>query len=450
MFSTSDTIVAIATPPGHGGIGVIRISGAAALPIACRLAQRGEPFVARHATFVTIQTGRGALDHVIVTTFLAPHSYTGEDVAEISAHGSPVVLRAIVAEAMRAGARLANPGEFTFRAYLHGRLDLVQAEAVRDLVDAVTPLQARAAMDQLEGTLTSRITEVEAGLYDLVARLEASIDFPEEGFHFVTREEAVRLLEDVAARLGRLRTDATAGRMIREGGLVVIVGRPNAGKSSLFNALVGSSRAIVTPTAGTTRDALTERVDVGGLALTLVDTAGLHESVDPIEVEGMRRARDAQDVALLSLVVVDATAAVDADDLALLSTDRQQIVVQSKIDLGARWTRGALGTLTSPIVSVSATTGEGLDELRSHIVAALTSRDVWRDPPAVSNVRHANLIGEAADGVAQARRCLTDGEPEEVVLAELSVATAALEQIRGRRASDDLLKYVFSRFCIGK
>src|SRR5918995_3316464 len=282
MFSTEDTIVAIATPAGTGGIGVVRISGASAVEVANGLLRLDAPLQPRHATFA-----RTHGDQVVATYFPAPHSYTGEHVVEISAHGSPVVLRQLVEQAMRSGARLAEPGEFTLRAFLNSRIDLVQAEAVADLIDAVTPLQARVAFDQLEGTLTERIGEIDGELFDLIARLEASLDFPDEGYHFIEPSEAGRRITFLVARFDDLLAGARAGRLIREGATVVVAGRPNVGKSSLFNLLAGADRAIVTPVAGTTRDLITERVDIEGLAVTLVDTAGWHETLDIIEREGV-------------------------------------------------------------------------------------------------------------------------------------------------------------------
>ncbi len=290
MFQTDDTIVAIATPAGRGGIGIVRVSGPDALRIAAALTGR-ERFEPRHATLVRIGA-RDASDQAILTSFPAPASYTGQDVVEISAHGSPVLLHAIVRSAIDAGARLAEPGEFTLRAYLHGRMDLVQAEAVQDLVAAVTPLQARTAFDQLEGTLTERIKSIDAALFDLSTRLEASLDFAGEGYHFVEPGLVASEIEGIIASIDTLLGDAQAGRMVREGAQVVIVGRPNAGKSTLFNALAGSGRAIVTDIPGTTRDLLTEIVDIGGLAVTLVDTAGIRtEPSDVVETEGIARAR---------------------------------------------------------------------------------------------------------------------------------------------------------------
>jgi tRNA modification GTPase len=284
VFSTDDTIVAIATPLGRGGIGVVRVSGADASSIARELSDRVHPFEPRHATFVTLRAGPlSTPDHALATFFPAPHSYTGEDVVEISAHGSPVVLASIVRRAMSAGARLAEPGEFTLRAFLHGKLDLVQAEAVADLIDSVTPLQARAAFDQLEGTLTHAIAGIEAQLFDLMARLEASLDFPEEGYHFIDRGGVINAIDQGIAQIDELLASAARGRLVREGAQVVIVGAPNVGKSSIFNALLNANRAIVTPLPGTTRDLLSERADMRGFSIALVDTAGIRDSVDAIE-----------------------------------------------------------------------------------------------------------------------------------------------------------------------
>ena len=248
MFSTSDTIVAIATPHGRGGIGIVRLSGPASADIASVLLGLDVPLQPRHATLA-----RTAGDQVVATYFAAPHSYTGEHVVEVSAHGSPVVLRQIVERALHAGARLAEPGEFTLRAFLNGKIDLVQAEAVADLIDAATPLQARVAFDQLEGTLTDRIDEIGSRLFDLIARLEASLDFPDEGYHFAEPCEVTAAMQAITADLAVLLCDARRGRLIREGARVVLTGKPNVGKSSLFNALLRAGRAIVTPVPGTTR-----------------------------------------------------------------------------------------------------------------------------------------------------------------------------------------------------
>jgi len=323
MFSTADTIVAIATPAGRGAIGIVRLSGPEAQRVSQSLLEHGGSLEPRRATFRRLTAG-SISDHVVATFFPAPASYTGEDVVEISTHGAAVILNAVLAAAMQNGARLAAPGEFTLRAYLNGRIDLPQAEAVADLIDAVTPLQARAAFDQLNGTLTAAIGEIDAELFDVMARLEASVDFPEEGYHFVDPASVGDAVRSVRRRIDELLQSSTAGRLVREGVQIVIAGRPNAGKSSLFNALIGAHRAIVTDVPGTTRDLLTEVVDLNGIRATLVDTAGISQSADPIELEGMRRAREAMTAADLVLLVCDASQPFDAsalDDRVLAQTD---------------------------------------------------------------------------------------------------------------------------------
>jgi tRNA modification GTPase len=453
VFATDDTIVAIATPPGRGGIGVVRLSGPHATSIAGALLQLATPLVARHATFGRIQNpALGELiDQVVTTWFAAPHSYTGEDVVEISGHGSPLLMSRIVAAAVDQGARPAEPGEFTLRAYLNGRIDLPQAEAVADLVDAVTPLQARAAMDQLEGTLTAAISRIDATLFDLCARLEASLDFPEEGFHFITRPEAESALGELVGQFDRLIDDGRTGRVIREGRQAVIVGRPNAGKSSLFNALLGAPRAIVTEIPGTTRDLLTERVDVNGIALTLVDTAGQRDARDEIEAEGVRRARQAQRVASLTLVVVDGSQPLSDADRALVgSAHLPAVVVQSKADLPQRWDPAELAAPQFPIVQVSVLSDHSVAILRQRIVESLTDREDLRDAPVITNIRHLSLVEQARAAVDRARNSLSAGSTEELILTDLTRARASLEEISGRRAPDDLLRHIFTRFCIGK
>ncbi len=430
MFSTTDTIVAIATPPGRGGIGVVRLSGLDAIAVARRLITHQGELVPRHATFTRTQ----AIDQVVVTYFPSPHSYTGENVVELSAHGSPVVLRAIVESAIAHGARLAEPGEFTLRAFLNGRMDLMQAEAVADLIDAVTPLQARAAFDQLEGTLTRTIGDIDAALFDLIARLEASVDFPDEGYHFVEPATLAHAIDALLARTRALVADGRRGRLVREGLTIAIVGRPNVGKSSLFNALAGASRAIVTDVPGTTRDLVTETVDIEGLRVTLVDTAGLRETSDRVESEGVSRSMQAIAVADLVLVVVD------RDEPQ--AVDNKHLIVQNKSDLG-RPCRG---------VNVSATTGAGLDDLRKAIASGLDF-DPLRDRPEITNTRHIALVMRAHDALTRARRAvLADGGAlsEEFVLADLQDARAAFEEISGRRSPEDLLAHIFTRFCIGK
>jgi tRNA modification GTPase len=450
MYSPDDTIVAIATPPGRGGIGVVRVSGPSAREVASAVADRSAPLRPRHATLAHVRAGETAIDRAVLTFFPAPHSYTGEDVLEISAHGSPVLLRAIVESAVKAGARLAEPGEFTFRAYLHGRIDLVQAEAVQDLVEAVTPLQARAAFDQLEGTLTGRIHEIDSALFELSARLEASLDFPDEGYHFVEPGSASREILDIVGELDSLLADASRGRLVREGAQVAILGRPNSGKSSLFNRLAGSGRAIVTDIPGTTRDLVTEVVDIDGAAITLVDTAGLHgAAADAVEQEGISRAHAARRVADLAIVVLDRSRPLEEDDRELLAATQSgpRVVLANKADLSAAWPIEAAGV---DLLAVSAKSGRGIDELRRAIITALSSRDRLRDTPAVTNARHADLLSRAADALRRAAHAAEERTAEEFVAADLTDARALLEEVTGARTPDDVLHAIFSRFCIGK
>jgi tRNA modification GTPase len=512
MFSTDDTIVAIATPPGRAGLGVIRISGPAAQAVASRLLTRRDPLTARHATLSHVRdltAGAGgahsiapetagrisgaqlevssgsersegaqssqAIDQVVATFFPAPNSYTGEDVVELAAHGSPVLLERIVVSALRAGARLAAPGEFTLRAFLHGRVDLVQAEAVADLIDAVTPAQARQAFDQLDGTLTRAMAQVGEALFDLVVKLEASLDFPDEGYHFIVPDEVGAALAVVHAQVGALLASAHQGRVIREGRQVAIVGGTNVGKSSLFNAFVGTDRAIVTEIAGTTRDLLTERCDVGGIPITLVDTAGIRETEEIVEREGVQRARAAAETADLVLVVIDRSRPLrDQDRTYIDAAGARRLVVINKVDLPAAWSvddltsidgvgsdsagNGGAGnggavrgsSALGPSIDVSVRTGAGMDRLRETIAATLVGDERLRDTVGVSNVRHIELLGRVSEAVQRAREGASAGAPEEFLLADIREAIEALEEITGKRSSDDVLMAIFSRFCIGK
>ena len=457
MFSVTDTIVAIATPPGRGGIGIVRLSGPDAKAIARRVIDREGPLEPRHATFVKVRLHETpvvsgfsaavrptAIDHAVVTWFPAPHSYTGDEVVEVSAHGSPVVLRAIVAVATASGARLAEPGEFTLRAFLNGRIDLMQAEAVADLIDAATPLQARTAFDQLDGTLTRAIGDIDAALFDLIGRLEASVDFPEEGYHFVDPAAVGGALDGVLARTAALLAEARRGRMIREGLVVAIVGAPNVGKSSLFNALAGAERAIVTDVPGTTRDLVTEVVDIDGIRVTLVDTAGLRDAADRVEAHGVERARQSAAAADVVLHVEDQSGDRRAGIVLQSAPQHKVICVANKADLPAAWT-------DPRAIAVSATTGAGLDALRGAIAAALDV-DLQRDRPAITNLRHVALVDRAHNALTRARDAVSADRSlsEEFVLADVSEARAALEEISGRRATDDLLDHIFAKFCVGK
>lgn len=423
---------------------MVRLSGASSLAIATGLLDPKLALKPRYATACRLI----GLDTAIAVYFKGPRSFTGEDVVELSTHGSPVVLEAVVRAALDAGARLARPGEFTLRAFLHGKLDLVQAEAVADLIDAVTPLQARTAFDQLEGSLTTVINEIEVELFDVTARVEASLDFPEEGYHFIGSAGLGVEVEVLHERLSSLLASADAGRLIREGATVVICGRTNSGKSSVFNNLVGSDRVIVDPSPGTTRDMVSERVDLGGYCVTLVDTAGFRLSADSVELQGIERARGALGAADLVLLVLDGSAALTGEDRAVLTetAGRLRVVLANKSDCPYAWDLSeAPGAMR-----VSAVSGEGMAAARAALASALGGPSPIRDGAMVSNLRHRDLLRKASESLSEAVRTASAGAPEECVLLDLARARQSLEEVTGRRTADDLLRYVFDRFCIGK
>ncbi len=458
MYVPDDTITAVATPPGPGGIGIVRISGPDAATIARAILLRTPPLEPRLATVTLVVSGGESqpIDRVLATYFPAPKSYTGEDVVEISAHGSPVLLRRIVELAVSAGARLAEPGEFTLRAFVNGRIDLVQAEAVHDLINAVTPLQARAAFDQLEGTITTQISEIESALFDLVVRLEASIDFSEEGYHFVDADEAGTSIRQLIKRTEQLLVDAQRGRLIREGGQVVVLGKPNVGKSTLFNLLLGSPRAIVTEVAGTTRDLLAETLDLNGIPITLVDTAGIRSTGDAIESEGVRRAKAALKVARMAIVVLDRSRPLEKEDAELMADTATlpRLLVINKTDLPAAWTEidgnGGAALNTALPVSLLKDSRDAVTRVSATITKRLLAGEELRDPPAITNLRHIELLEQAQGALLLAADAADAKAPEEFLLSDLVDAQRALGAVTGQRTPDDVLNRIFSEFCIGK
>jgi tRNA modification GTPase len=605
VFSPTDTVVALATAPSRAGIGVVRISGLRAHDVARAILTVSHDLEPRHATLTHVHSAAAAasadsvfrnpearspeasasgwpqaisprspahspafggnatpfgfgaaapvpprpIDEVVATFFPAPHSYTAEDVVEISAHGSMALLCEIVRAAIESGARLAEPGEFTLRAFLNGRLDLVQAEAVSDLIDAVTPLQARLAFDQLEGTLTRAIGRLDSELFDLAARLEASVDFPDEGYHFIAPGEAAKTLRRVRDGVDALLMTSARGRVIREGRQIAILGKPNVGKSSLFNLLVGTDRAIVAAGPGTTRDMLSETIDFDGIRLGLVDTAGIRVSGDEVEQEGVWRARRAAAIADLVVLVLDLSRPLEEIDMALLreTANSSRVLILNKADLPPAWnteqrvdaavpppglktrppsgrselkTRAPSGrselkprppsgrselkprppsgrselpsprseeqrqagswhveagswhveaespdpataadarfrhaSRVNPPVVLSLKTGVGVDELRAALRAALDVVEPLRDAPVVTNVRHDALLRRTREALQRAIDNLAEaGESasEELVLADLGDARQAFEEVTGRRTTEDVLKRIFERFCIGK
>lgn len=454
MYYPDDTIVAIATAPGRSGLGVVRLSGPEVVGVATRVLEGVVELRPRHATLTSVcrhTQDAQRLDRVLATYFPGPESYTGEDVLEISGHGNPILLRQIVEALVAAGARLAEPGEFTLRAFLNGRLDLVQAEAVGDLIQAVTPLQARVAFDQLEGTVTDIIGEIDAALFDLVARLEASVDFPEEGYHFADAVAVASEIRDLLRRTETLLVDAQRGRLIREGCQVVILGKTNVGKSTLFNQLLGAARAIVTDIPGTTRDLLTETIDIDGLSVTLVDTAGIRTTADTVESEGVNRARGALGVAAAIILVLDQSRPLEDEDHELLgeTQTRDRVIVINKADLTAQWVTSELADCGRR-VTVSLLENTALTELRQALADTLWAKEPLRDTPTLSNLRHIGLVQRASAALSRAAAAATASIPEELVLADLQEARGAFEEVTGKRTSDDVLEKIFTQFCIGK
>lgn len=451
MFSTDDTIVAVATPAGHGGVGVVRLSGPAAAAVGHGLTGRTGPWPPRRAIRATVTADDLHAD-ALVTFFPGPGSYTGEDVLEVSAHGSPVILAAIVRRATSLGARAARPGEFTLRAFVHGKLDLVQAEAVRDLVAAVSPAQVRAAAAHLDGSLSSALQEIAEELRRLETLLEASMDFPDEGYRFIDAAEVSAALAAVRDRIASLVASGGRGQLVRDGARVVIAGLPNVGKSSVFNALVGADRAIVTPVAGTTRDLVSERIVIDGALVLLTDTAGLRDAADQIEQEGVRRASDAMAAADVVVVVLDRSRPMADAERAILQqvAERAAIVVGNKADLPSAWDATTPGPRTWP---VSARSGEGIAELGASIARCVATLGGEKESVLVTNTRHRSLLAQALEQVDHAVGAMVASEdqlPEEFVVADLRAALRSLEEVTGRRTADALLDEIFSEFCIGK
>ena len=444
MLLDEDTIVAISTPPGRGGIGIVRLSGARAREIAEPLLSLKRELAAGRARFARVidKASGEALDEAVVTYFAAPHSYTAEDVVEISAHGSPALMDYLVRECCAGGARLAEAGEFTQRAFLQGRLDLTQAEAVDDLIQSQTMEQARVAAQQLGGALSRVVAPVKERLVGLIAGLEAGIDFAEDDIDVIPAGEIAAQIAGVVAPLEVLAGSFGYGRVMRDGFSLAIVGRPNAGKSSLFNRLVERERAIVTASPGTTRDLVTERVSLQGIPVELIDTAGLRASADEVEAMGIAKSREAMADADVVVVVVDATVGMSGEDEALIAEleGRAQLVVWNKSDL----------VVGNEGIRTSALTGNGIAELRGAILELVSGGAVSSSQAMVTNLRQQQAVTAAIAAVERAGRAASEMVPHEMVLLDLYEGLQALDSLTGATTSDDVLHLIFSKFCIGK
>jgi tRNA modification GTPase len=456
-----ETIVAISTPPGRGGIGIVRLSGPEAIAIATPMLRLKQPLAHLQARFAeildtTLCPEPSALspdlpiDQAIVTLFAGPNSYTGEDLVEIAAHGSPVVLDLLLRQATGRGARLAEPGEFTQRAFLAGRIDLTQAEAVRDLIDAQTLYQARIAASQLGGALSRRIQPAKDDLLTLIATIEAGIDFAEDDIDVIPTPEIHKQIEAIQNRLAPIEKSFAQGRVIHSGLTLAIVGQPNVGKSSLFNRLVERERAIVTATPGTTRDLVTESVAIGGIPVNLIDTAGLREATDEAEALGIQKSREALADADLVLIVIDATSDSFEREAELIATldGRPAIVVKNKIDLlnGT----GSANDQDARTIDVSAKTGEGIQALREKILVIAKGSNAEDQSGMLTNLRQHQAIAAAQATLRAAAQSTAQHIPHEMVMLDLYAALRNIDALTGQTTSDDILNQIFSTFCIGK
>ena len=459
---TSDTIAAISTPPGRGGIGIVRLSGPDTASIAGQLVKLRQPLEHGRARLADVldeegsdadlDAGRGdfgRIDEALVTWFATPNSYTGEDVAEIAAHGSPVVLELLLRRALDLGARLAEPGEFTQRAFLAGRIDLTQAEAVRDLIEAQTLTQARQAASQMGGALSRRVGPMKRALVELIALLEAGIDFAEDDVDVTAGSEIARRISELMPELMRLEASFARGRIVHDGLTLAIVGRPNVGKSSLFNRLVERERAIVTATPGTTRDTVTERISLDGIPLELVDTAGLREGREEAEQLGIARSREALADAALVLVVLDATEPLNEEEHRLLEAVRRRpaLVAMNKSDLATAAAAPVMEGVAS--LATSALTGDGIAALRERILALATG-GAASEPGMLTSLRHHQAITATLAALTDAAEANRNAVPHEMILLDLYRALGALDSLTGQTTSDDILNLIFSTFCIGK
>jgi tRNA modification GTPase len=460
MGISDDTIAAIATPVGMGGIGIIKISGPRALAIATQIFRPyGTPplFKSHHLYCGEIFDSRegNALDEALLSFMAKPRSYTREDVVEINCHSGYLVLQEILALAVGAGARLAEPGEFTKRAFLNGRIDLAQAEAVADLIESKTALSLTLATGQLKGTLSQEINSLKEGLVELLSTLEASIDFPEEDLEGSSLPQLVAHTDHLIPKIEKLLNTYKEGRLYREGVSAIIAGKPNVGKSSLFNALLGEERTIVTPEPGTTRDFIEEVINFKGIPLKIIDTAGLRDPKDSIEKEGVRITRDKLDRADLALLVIDGSLNLDNEDEKIFNTlnGKKVVVACNKTDLPRKVSLGEVKGLlpASPVVLISALYKTGIEELKE-VVFSLCVSHATSSPSCllISNLRHKLVLEKALASTKSARESLQKRVPHEFTASDLQAALHSLGEITGQTSSEEILDQIFSRFCIGK
>ena len=445
----ADTIVAISTPPGRGGIGIVRLSGPESRNIVHTFLRFRDvvwkPWASQLAEL--LDTSESVVDSVVVSFFPAGRSYTLEDIVEIACHGSPVVLRLCVERSVAAGARIAEPGEFTLRAYANGRIDLPQAEAVRDLIDATTLYQARVAAQQMDGSVSRRISPAKEQLVELISLLEAGIDFAEDDISIASPEEILRRVKPIADALKKLVASFESGKLVYQGFTLAIAGRPNVGKSSLFNRLLEQDRAIVTPIPGTTRDTVSETTTMEGIPVRLVDTAGIRQSTDEVESLGIERSYQAMADADLTLLVLDLSAELTAEDRTLLEklAGRRPLTVGNKCDLPRK-----LSVIES-LHEVSASSGAGIAKLKTALLRTLAPQGLATpESGSITSLRHEGLLRESLEALENAERAVGFGIPHEMLLLDFYAALRPIDAITGATTADDILNRIFSTFCIGK
>jgi tRNA modification GTPase len=431
-----DTIVAPATPLGRSALAIVRIDGPHSVAILTQLSEGGVPAV-RTATLVRLPM----LDECIAIRYEAPHSFTGNDLVELTLHGNPLIVEQVIAACVALGARMAEPGEFTERAVLNGKMDLVQAESVADLINARTSLQAKLSLSNLEGVLSRTASSIRQTLLEVISRLEAALDFSEEGYEFITRGEVRARLEEVLRGLASMSETYRRGRATTAGLSAVILGRPNSGKSTLLNRLVGSDRAIVTEIPGTTRDIVRETIEIGGLPVTLADTAGLRESSDVVEGIGIERARQAAGSADIILYLIDASVGMTDDDRRELANLENVQRVYTKRDLTP--------AAASDTLSISVVSGEGVDALLQRLDELVRERFAAPEG-ALVNERQRAAVAESAAAVEAAVASVDDGMDEQMIVVDLYRAANALASLTGAITRDDIMAEIFGKFCIGK
>ncbi len=457
-MSKNTTIAAIATPQGVGGVSLIRISGEDAIKIADKVffgkdKLLGAPSHTVHYGF--IKNGNGEkIDEVLATVLLSPKTYTTEDTVEITTHGGVRTTHAVLDTIIRAGAHMAEPGEFTKRAFLNGRIDLSQAEAVIDIINAQNDLSRKNALSQLEGALSKKIHDVRERLLYLAAQMQVTIDYPDEDLEDITSDDILRITQECARDVKKLLDSADNGKIIKGGIRTAIVGKPNAGKSSLLNALSGTDRAIVTEIAGTTRDIIEESVNIDGVPLLLIDTAGIHNTDDVVEKIGVERSLKSIDDADLVIAVLDASEELTDEDINVLdaTSDKNRIILINKTDISSFDFSDKLeGHKNSPIIEISAKTAKGIDELSACIKQMYELDKIsMGNGDIITNMRHIGALGEAYSALTRAADALSMGMPQDIASIDMNIAMDVLGEITGETVSDDIVSKIFHNFCVGK